>query len=222
MEAFGYVRVSSKGQVDGDGFDRQEDAIRAYAAGAGIKVVEVFKEQGVSGTTVESERPAFQDMVTAILKNGVRTVIVEGLDRLAREYRIQETLLVYLASKGITLLSARTGENVTEASMADPMRRALIQIQGVFAELEKGLLVKKLRAARERAKKRDGKCEGRKNIKELAPDVLAEIKRLRRKLPGQKRMSCAAIADRLNAAGLPTVSGRAWTAYNVQNVCKRF
>ena len=45
-------------------------------------------------------------MLTAILSNGVRTVIVERLDRLAREYGVQEQLLVYLAAKGVALCTA--------------------------------------------------------------------------------------------------------------------
>jgi DNA invertase Pin-like site-specific DNA recombinase len=78
-------------------------------------------------------------MVSEIMKDGVDTILVESLDRLAREYRIQEQLLIYLASKGINLISANTGENVTKAISEDPMKKALIQIQGVFAELDKSL-----------------------------------------------------------------------------------
>lgn len=111
-KAFGYVRVSGKGQVDGDGFTRQEEAIRSFAEGHGYRIEHVYQEGGVSGTTSEEDRPAFMSMVSAILKDGVRTVIIEGMDRLARELRIQEHLVIYLASKGITLMSARTGENV--------------------------------------------------------------------------------------------------------------
>ena len=133
----------------------------------------------VSGKKGEADRPAFQEMLSEILKDGVRTVVVEGLDRLAREYRIQETLLIYLASKGIDLISAGTKENVTEAIMADPMRKALVQIQGVFAELEKNLLVKKLRVARERKRKETGKCEGRKSYQEAMPENCRAIERNR-------------------------------------------
>lgn len=218
QKAFGYVRVSGKGQIEGDGFQRQEDAIAGYALTHGIQVAETFREQGVSGTKGETERPAFQEMVTAILKNGIRTVIVEGLDRLARELRIQETLVIYLAAKGITLLSARTEEDVTAAVMGDPMRKALVQIQGVFAELEKGLLVKKLRAARERKRAAAGKCEGQKGY---SPDVLARIRQLRRRKPGQKRPSLDHVAAALNAEGMQTVSGKEWTAKLVSAAVNR-
>jgi len=221
-KAFAYLRVSGKGQVDGDGFKRQEDEIRRFAQTAGYEVAGVYKEEGVSGTTSEADRPAFKEMVSDILRNGVRTIIIEGLDRLAREYVIQEHLVVYLASKEITLMSARTGEDITAAVMGDPMKKALVQIQGVFAELEKGLLVKKLKKARERVRKEQGKCEGRKSTKEVNPEVISTIKKLRRVKPGQKRMTYAQVAERLNEMGLKTVSGKDWSGFNVQNIVKRF
>jgi len=220
--AFAYLRVSGKSQLDGHGMDRQEDMIRRYARKAGYKIAGVYKEMAVSGTLGEEDRPAFQEMVTDMLRNGVRVVIVEGLDRLAREFRIQEALLVYLASKGIELVSARTEENVTEAFQADPMRKALVQIQGVFAELEKELLVKKLRKAREKVRKEKGKCEGAKGYLEVAPELVEEIRRLRRKPRGSgKRMSFQAIADHLNAQGKRSRRGLPFTRQSVASIHKR-
>ena len=141
--AVAYLRVSSKNQKDGSGFDRQLAEIEKYAKSQNVEIVEVFKED-VSGTKDETSRPQFQEMVSDLLKNGIRTIIVERLDRLAREYTIQESLIIYLASKGITLISATTEENVTAAISQDPMKKALIQMQGVFSELEKNLFFFKL------------------------------------------------------------------------------
>lgn len=221
MKAYGYLRVSGRGQIEGDGFRRQREAIQDYATRHGVEVAAFYEEAGVSGTTDETERPAFKDMVSAILKNGVRTIIVEGLDRLAREYRIQEQLAIFLASKGIKLISARTEEDVTSAIMGDPMKKALVQIQGVFAELERSLLVKKLRTARDAVREKQGKCEGRKSLAEVAPEVLAEIKRLRRMRPKQGRRTYQEVATVLNERGLTTTSGRTWTPDNVRKVCDR-
>ena len=221
-QAYGYLRVSGKSQIEKDGFPRQEQAIRQYAKAHGIEVVNVYKEEAVSGTKDETERPAFQEMVSEILKNGVRLIIIEGLDRLAREYRIQETLLIYLASKEIELISVRTEENVTQAIMADPMKKALVQIQGIFAELEKSLLVKKLRAARERKRKKTGKCEGRKSYQEIAPEIIDEIRRLRRKPKGiTKRMTFKAIAAALNQKGLTTAASKLFTGNNIAVILHR-
>ena len=220
IRAFGYVRVSGKSQVDGYGFDRQEEAIRNYAEKAGYEIVSLFREEAVSGTTGEADRPAFQEMMTEILRDGVKTVIIEGLDRLAREYRIQETLLIYLASKGVKLLSARTEEDITEAVQADPMRKALIQIQGIFAELEKNLLVKKLRNARDKARAEKGKCEGQKGYSVIAPQTIEEIKKLRRKPKGGNRLTYVQIAEELNRRGVKTAKGKEFTGQIVQNILR--
>ena len=222
-KAYAYLRVSSQGQVEGNGFDRQEDAIREYIKKAGLELEGVFREEGVSGTADKDERPAFQDMMTAILKNGVRTVIVERLDRLAREYRIQETLLIYLASKGVDLISASTEENVTEAIQADPMKKALIQMQGIFAELEKSLLVKKLRLSRERVRKQTGKCEGRKRYGETEEEqaVIRRMRAMRRKgRTGAKGMTLKAVAEKLNSEGIHTKDGKQWTPTQVHRALK--
>lgn len=221
MKAYGYLRVSSKGQIDKNGFDRQRDMIQRFADEDGITVSEFYEERGVSGTQGEENRPAFQEMLTDILSNGVRAVIVERLDRLAREYMVQEQLLIYLAAKGISLWNASTGENITEAVKADPMKKAVIQIQGVFAELEKSLLVKRLKSARQRKRETTGKCEGAKGWKDTAPEQKAEImriiRRLRRKPKGSTRqMSYQAIANQLNADGIRTFKGGQWGAQLVR------
>ena len=159
--AVSYMRCSSKTSLTGDTWDRQGTTIRTYCDAQGIELIAEFREEAVPGKLDENQRPAFQAMIAEILSNGCRTIIVESLDRLAREYRIQESLIIYLASKELTLISANTGGSITEAMLGDPMRRALVQIQGILAELDKNMIVAKLRKARER-KRKNGKCEGRK------------------------------------------------------------
>lgn len=229
IKAFGYCRVSGAGQIDGNGFDRQEDEIRKFASNAKIDIVEIFREQ-VSGTKDEEHREVFQQMIAEILRNGVRTIVVEGLDRLAREYRVQEQLLIYLASKGITLIDCRTGEDVTSAITSDPMKKALIQIQGIFSELEKNLLVKKLRLARESKRLEEGKCEGRKGWRECPNKreaLVAKIKELRRKPKGKKRLTFVEVADEINQLSMQddtycTITGTRWTGTMIQNFIQRY
>ena len=220
-KVFVYLRVSTPGQIDGYGFDRQEETCRDFARKAGYEIIGVFREEGISGAKDKTERPAFQEMMTAILANGVKTVLVESMDRLARELRIQETLLIYLASKGVGLISARTGENVTEAIQGDPLRKALIQMQGVFSELEKNQLARRLRKGREKAKQEKGKCEGRKPYGETPEEqkIVQRIRAMRRtrknKTPG---MTLQEIADRLNGEGIKTKDGKTWTPVQIFNV----
>ena len=214
-KCYAYLRVSSQGQLAGDGFDRQLETVKKYCNSNGFEIADQFREEGISGTKNETDRPAFKQMISEILRDGVSIIVVESLDRLAREYRIQEQLLIYLVSKGIDLLSANTGENVTQAIQQDPMRKAMVQIQGIFSELDKSLLVNKLSKARERIRQEKGKCEGAKRYgegSEHEAEVVRKIRLMRRRRKGgRKGMSLQAIANKLNREGIATRRGKQWT-----------
>src|ERR1700678_865412 len=167
ISVFAYLRVSSNGQVKGHGFQRQEETISGFASENGYAVTETFRD---AFTGTEADRPEFNRMVATILGNGVRTILVESLDRLARDVMVQSLLLAKLAQHHITLINCVTGEDVTASMSEDPMRKALIQIQSVFSELEKSRLVSKLRRARGAKKEGTGKREGGK--KQFSPFFL--------------------------------------------------
>jgi DNA invertase Pin-like site-specific DNA recombinase len=99
------LRLLRKGQVEGDGFDRHREAIAGYAAAHGIEIVRFFQEEGVSGTKDLENRPALHELMVALLSNGVGTVVIEKLDRLARDLMVQETILGDMRKNGFELLS---------------------------------------------------------------------------------------------------------------------
>jgi site-specific DNA recombinase len=218
MKAVAYARVSSVGQEKGDGLDRQTREIQSYADEQGMTLVGKYFRESESGTSDFEDRPVFMDMIRYCIENEVGIIIVEGLDRIAREMRVQEALLIYLVSKNLTLISVRTGEDVTEAVSRDPMRKALIQIQGVFAELEKGMLVQKLRKARTQIKLTTGRCEGRKpyGFYKAEDPVLDDIIQSWR--GGE---SYAGIARSLNMRGIRTRSGGRWTPTTISRIMRR-
>ncbi len=218
--AVGYLRVSGKGQVNGTGLDRQRETIEDYAKKESVKLERFFKE---SYTGTEAERPEFTAMLEYLLGDGCRIIIVESLDRLARDLRVQLQLITALASKDITLINATTEQNVTAAMQEDPMIKAMVQIQGVFAELEKSLLVRKLRKARELKRKRAGRCEGRKPFGHYPGEqqVLRRMKQLYRKPRGGKRLGFYQIARILSEEGQPTRTGKGWSGPAVKGILTR-
>jgi DNA invertase Pin-like site-specific DNA recombinase len=207
--------VSSQGQIDGDGYDRQLDLINRYATEHYIEIVYVYKD---AYTGTEDDRPEYMEMLEAMMANGVKIVVVECLDRLARDFMIQSLLLAKLDAEQLVLYNAMTGENVTEAMREDPMRRAMVQIQGVFAELDKNMTVAKLRRARQRKKAKTGQCEGRKVFGALEGEGPARDRLLALANDGE---GPKAIADTLNAEGVQTRSGKPWTRGAVFNTLKR-
>jgi DNA invertase Pin-like site-specific DNA recombinase len=62
VKAFSYLRVSGKGQVQGDGLQRQRAAIKAYSKTAGYSIVREFADEGVSGAIETTDRPAFAEI----------------------------------------------------------------------------------------------------------------------------------------------------------------
>jgi DNA invertase Pin-like site-specific DNA recombinase len=218
MKAFGYIRVSGEGQVEGDGFIRQEKAIRDYAAKNDLTIEKIFREEGVSGT--KENRLALAEMMVSLEMNhhDVKTVVIEKLDRLARDLLVQEGIIRDLKSKGFNLISVAEGPDLMSD---DPSRKLIRQMFGAISEYDKSMIVLKLRAARERMRARDGKCEGRKGYEETAPEILKEIKRLRRPYGSRKPMTFKDIADHFNKTGVQTRTGRPWTAANVQMAIRR-
>lgn len=216
--AVGYCRVSGPSQLDGDGFPRQIDAITRCAHEKSFVLERNYLEKAVPGKLDEEHRPAFQEMVSDLLSNGCRTIIVEGMHRLAREFRTQEQLIIYMASKGLTLISADTGEDITAAMMGDPMRKALVQMQGIFFELEKNLLVAKLAKARQRKKEKTGKGQGRHAYGEKPQEAhtLEQIREWHATGSTAKR-----IADDLNACNYKSRSGKPWARRTVAKIVRR-
>lgn len=213
-KAFGYIRVSSKGQIKGDGFARQEKAIADYAKANGFEIVNVYKEKGVSGTL--KNRPALSEMIYSLEKNGhgIQTVIIERIDRLARELMIQETILEDLKKNGISVISVIDGDLLED----DPTRILVRQVLGAIAEYDKKMTVQKLRVARIRKKAEKGKCEGRKSYHESNPELIKEIKRLRRKPRNGKRLSLKKTMDSLNQNGFTTTAGKQFTLAVLKNI----
>jgi DNA invertase Pin-like site-specific DNA recombinase len=206
IQAVSYLRVSSVGQVAGDGFPRQRESIASYADRNGIEVVGEFRDEGVSGTTEHADREGFTSLLERIAGNCVRLVLVERSDRLARNLLVQETLLNSLMKLGVKVIDASSGLDLTDES--DPSRRLIRQVLGAVAEHDKACLVAKLRKARERKRSTEGRCEGRKPYGSRVGEDrgLERIRQLK-----AQGCSLRAIAATLNAEGIPSRGGKGWS-----------
>lgn len=223
MRAVSYLRVSGRGQVAGDGFPRQREAIETYAKGAGLELVAEYRDEGVSGTNELADREGLAALLDRIESNGVRVVLVERADRIARDLMVGEVILSQLRERGVRVLDS---SGVDLADDSDPTRKLIRQVLGAVAEFDKNVTTAKLRAARDRLSNRQGRrVEGRKPFGFYSDEIETArlIHSLRRKPrgKGKRPLSYVAIADRLNQQGVPTRTGAPWHYQTVRNVLQR-
>jgi DNA invertase Pin-like site-specific DNA recombinase len=212
--AFAYLRVSGRGQIKGDGFPRQRAAIRRYAAEHGLRIARVFEERGVAGAKESMDRPAWAEMMTALHGDGVRTVVIEKLDRLARDLMVQETAIADLQKQGFALVSVQEPDLMAN----EPARVMYRQLMGMVAQYEKSMIVLKLRGARQRMKAATGRCEGRKPFG-AKPGEAAVRDRIRSMREAGSTLQ--SICDALNSEGQPTRCGGRWMPMTVRNIARR-
>lgn len=138
--ALAYPRVSGKGQVAGDGFPRQREAIHRYAKANGVEVVGEYRDEGVSGIKDLDGREGLSDLLARIRSNHVRVVLVERADRLARDLIVGELILNQFRDLGVKVIAAdgggdADGEGVDGADgVRDCQARGPVRRQGVWRE----------------------------------------------------------------------------------------
>lgn len=220
--AVAYLRVSGRGQVDGDGFPRQRTSIDQFAHSQGIEVVAEYCDEGVSGSRELDDRRGLQEVIARVRSNGVRMVLVENATRLARDLMVSEVILREFRELGVSVIAADSGTDLTVGD-DDPTRKLIRQVLGAVAEFERSVLVAKLRAARVRLRKSTGRCEGRKPYGDRPGEsaIVDRIVALRRKPRRREPASYARIAATLNAEGVPSRTGKRWSPETVRQVTLR-
>lgn len=211
---YAYLRVSGLGQVERDGFPRQLAAVQKYASAHDMRIAQVFKEKAVPGKTEWDQRPEWMKMVLQA-NNGARTIVIEKLDRLARDLMVQEHIIADLRKRGVTLISVAE----PDLCIDDPSRKVLRQIMGAIAEYDRAMIVLKTRAARDRIRAKHGKCEGRKVYGDKPGE--AAVRDRIRKMRLTQGTGLQAICDTLNAEGIPTRYGKVWMPMTVRRIARR-
>jgi DNA invertase Pin-like site-specific DNA recombinase len=144
-------------------------------------------------------------------------LVVERLDRLARDLMIQEVILKECRERQVKVYAADQPEFVDMASNhGDPTRILIRQIMGALAQWEKNCTVRKLRIAREKKSVALGRCCTAQLPYGSTPEE-AKIKRHIQALK-ERGFSFAEVAEALNNARFKTRRGKRWNKDNVFTV----
>lgn len=210
----GYMRCSGLSQDSGDTWQRQTEAITGYATTNDIEIVDWFRDSGVSGKTELENRPGLAAALERIENNGVKLMVCESADRLARDAMVSEIIVRQFQKSGGVIITA-SGVNLTEGDDSNPTAALIRGVLALIAEFDRRVIVLKLRAARDRMRKREGKCEGRKAFGTIGDEgrTLFEMQQQRR--AGRTYQQ---IADDMNGLGVPTRYGRKWHPGSVQKI----
>jgi DNA invertase Pin-like site-specific DNA recombinase len=132
-----YARTSTDRQTT----DNQLRELRDIAERHGWEVVEVFEDQGISGSKGRDQRPRLDALMRGIARKDFDLVAAWSVDRLGRSLIDLIGLLQELHGNKVDLYLHQQGVNTTT-----PAGKALFQMMGVFAEFEREMIRERVRA----------------------------------------------------------------------------
>jgi DNA invertase Pin-like site-specific DNA recombinase len=221
FKVIGYCRVSTAEQAaDGTSLDAQESRIRAWCAAQDAELVEMIRDEGVSGTKLLGDRPGGRRAAQLLESRRpiADAVVVVRMDRLGRDAAEQIALLKRFRSGRVGLVAI-----AQQIDLATPHGRAMAQIGAVFNELERALIAERTTEALSelRAQRRawnhppfgwattDGALVPHLDEQE----TLHRVRELRSEGHGYLK-----VANALNAEGRATKRGGPWRAMSVRSV----
>lgn len=159
--ALGYARVS----LESENIDNQVLEIQKYAESQGLVLVSVLKDVGVSGSRPAFEREGFSKLIEVSKVLGIRTIVVYDLTRLGRDLFDLVNTYRRLLEDGYTVLFVKHPElNARQDSpVGEALRKALLTMLCIVAELERAFIIERTRAGLERARAQ-GKKLGRRQV----------------------------------------------------------
>ena len=175
-----YTRVSTQDQS----VEMQITDLRRYCEQRGFQIFKEYSDQGISGT--KDKRPALDELMSDAKKRKFDAVLCWRFDRFARSTKHLITALEEFRHLGIEFVSYQ--ENIDTSS---PLGKAMFTVVSAIAELERNILLERVRAGLKRAKE-NGMILGRP--KRLDLDV-KELQRMR----DTEKLSFRQIAKRVKA-----------------------
>ena len=144
-----YLRVSTLDQHP----ETQVHDLRSLATQRSLEIVKEYVDHGISGT--RARRPGLDELMQDARRGRFDIVLVWSCDRLARSVKHFLDVLDELNHLNVEFLSFRE-----QIDTGGALGRAIVIIVGAIAELERSLIIERVRAGMRRAKQ-EGRHVGR-------------------------------------------------------------
>jgi site-specific DNA recombinase len=219
MKMVGYVRVSSESQAENTSLESQKRRIQAYCEAYQYDLIAIFEEIGSAKDT--ESRPQFQAALEMV-RTEADGIVALKLDRIARNTRdvlalVEDTLQPQ--NKSLVLLDLGVDTST-------PTGKMILTVMAAVATLERDVINERTQGGRKAKAEAGGYAYGSPKFGmrsvggKLAQDdreteALDLIRRHRK-----SGKSYQAIANYLNAKGIPAKRGGEWSAKTVQRILK--
>jgi len=222
MKAIGYVRVSTQEQArEGISLEAQEKRITNYCNYKGYELVEVVKDEGISGGK-NREREGFVNILNRIEQNGCDAIVLYSLERISRDMLTLLCLERLLNEYDVEL---HTVEGEIDTSTPDGYMS--FAMRAFLGEMERRQVKYRTKKAME-YKKEKGEVVGsipygfRRKGKDLIPvekeqDVVRIVNRLYKQGKG-----IAAIARKLTKLDYKTRRSKEFSALQVRRIIRDY
>lgn len=163
-----YYRVSTEDQT----LDMQKVAVEQWIGDQKYAgPFKIYQDMGLSGS--KNDRPAFQRMLKDAEKSRIKAIIVYKLDRLTRDMVTAIEVILRFDRIGVRFIS------VTQPMFSHgfPFRHAMIAIFAELAQMERELIVERVKAGLAAARKRGVKLGA---PLKATPEIATTIIRLRK------------------------------------------
>lgn len=190
-----YLRVSTDGQTT----ENQQKELNHLASLEGWENVEVFQDEGLSGSLGRDSRPGFNELLHRASRGHFDIVAAWSLDRLGREPKDVFELTAIAEKKGFTIYLHKDRIDTGTAS-----GELFFTIMAGMAKFERRRLQERIKAGLERAKAQ-GKILGRpvkvvSDTKQRIRELKAEGKTVR-EIAAEVGVGIGTVARALKDAG---------------------
>ncbi|MEM2125810.1 MAG: recombinase family protein [Candidatus Methanosuratincola sp.] len=146
MKALGYTRVSTEEQAnEGLSLAAQAERIRAYCKAQGLKLMEIFTDEGVSAAKPLATRPAGSRLLEALDAGEAQAVVAVKLDRLFRDAVDCLSTVRGWNERGIALHLLDLGGSAFNSASA--LGRFFLTVMAGAAEMERNLISERTKIA---------------------------------------------------------------------------
>ena len=136
-----YVRVSTEEQAkEGISVSAQKDRLCAFCKAKDLELYKIYCDEGFSAGSIK--RPEFTKLLEDARKGMFANILVYKIDRFSRNLKDLITILDELKNLGVNFISSTEPIDTTSA-----IGNAFMQIIGVFAELERGMVAERVSLA---------------------------------------------------------------------------